>query len=272
MNELVRYHNDFNNIILTNFTERELDLLMAICFKLKNQSSNELNLTFEELKELIKYEDRNIGKFIKLLDNAYSKLLNARIRFEDETQIDNILLFTRYKVSKLEKTVLIKVNEEFKYLLNELTSNYTKFELEHFTSIKSNYGKLMFKLLKQFDSTGKRDFKIEDFRELLDIPASYRISEINSKVLTKKNIEELEKVFKNLKIEKIKNRNERNVSRIVFTWDKIKNVQNNQSKIPLKQQEKKPIQIAEEPEKTVEELYKLAISRILMKNKNKVNP
>ena len=80
MNELVRYHNDFNNIILTNFTERELDLLMAICFKLKNQSSNELNLTFEELKELIKYEDRNIGKFIKLLDNAYSKLLNARIR------------------------------------------------------------------------------------------------------------------------------------------------------------------------------------------------
>jgi plasmid replication initiation protein len=272
MNELVRYHNDFNNIILTNFTERELDLLMAICFKLKNQSSNELNLTFEELKELIKYEDRNIGKFIKLLDNAYSKLLNARIRFEDETQIDNILLFTRYKVSKLEKTVLIKVNEEFKYLLNELTSNYTKFELEHFTSIKSHYGKLMFKLLKQFDSTGKREFKIEDFRELLDIPASYRISEINSKVLTKKNIEELEKVFKNLKIEKIKNRNERNVSRIVFTWDKIKNVQNNQSKIPLKQQEKKPIQIAEEPEKTVEELYKLAISRILMKNKNKVNP
>ena len=99
MNELVRYHNDFNNIILTNFTERELDLLMAICFKLKNQSSNELNLTFEELKELIKYEDRNIGKFIKLLDNAYSKLLNVRIRFEDETQIDNILLFTRYKVS-----------------------------------------------------------------------------------------------------------------------------------------------------------------------------
>ena len=67
----------------------------------------------------------------------------------------------------------------------------------------------MFKLLKQFDSTGKRDFKIEDFRELLDIPASYRISEINSKVLTKKNIEELEKVFKNLKIEKIKNRNEK---------------------------------------------------------------
>ena len=32
------------------------------------------------------------------------------------------------------------------------------------------------------------------------------------------------------------------------------------------------MQIAEEPEKTVEELYKLAISRLLMKNKNKVNP
>ena len=181
-------------------------------------------------------------------------------------------MFTRYKVSKLEKTVLIKVNEEFKYLLNELTSNYTKFELEHFTSIKSNYGKLMFKLLKQFDSTGKREFRIEDFRELLDIPASYKMAQINARVFTESNIEELEKVFKNLKIEKIKNRNERNVSRIVFTWDKIKNVQNNQSKIPLKQQEKKPIQIAEEPEKTVEELYKLAISRILMKNKNKVNP
>ena len=32
------------------------------------------------------------------------------------------------------------------------------------------------------------------------------------------------------------------------------------------------MQIAEEPEKTVEELYKLAISKLLMKTKNKVNP
>ncbi len=266
MSDLVRYHNDFNNIILKNFTDRELDLLMAICFKLKNQNTNELTLEFKELKDLMKYEDRNLNKFINIVDNTYNKLLNARFRYEDDTQIDNILFFTRYKVSKLNQNVLIKVNEDFKYLLNELTSNYTKFELEQFTSLKSNYGKLIFKLLKQFDSTGKREFKIEDFRRLLDIPESYRISEINSRVLRDSTIAELEKAFKNLKIEKSKKHNERNVSKIIFTWDKIETKENYKYNKKL---EKNPITSIKEIEETMEEKMKNAISSILMKDRKK---
>lgn len=266
MSDLVRYHNDFNNIILKNFTDRELDLLMAICFKLKNQDTNELTLEFKELKDLMKYEDRNLNKFINIVDNTYNKLLNARFRYEDDTQIDNILFFTRYKVSKLNQNVLIKVNEDFKYLLNELTSNYTKFELEQFTSLKSNYGKLIFKLLKQFDSTGKREFKIEDFRRLLDIPESYRISEINSRVLRDSTITELEKAFKNLKIEKSKKHNERNVSKIIFTWDKIETKENYKYNKKL---EKNPITSIKEIEETMEEKIKNAISSILMKDRKK---
>lgn len=266
MSDLVRYHNDFNNIILKNFTDRELDLLMAICFKLKNQNTNELTLEFKELKDLMKYEDRNLNKFINIVDNTYNKLLNARFRYEDDTQIDNILFFTRYKVSKLNQNVLIKVNEDFKYLLNELTSNYTKFELEQFTSLKSNYGKLIFKLLKQFDSTGKREFKIEDFRRLLDIPESYRISEINSRVLRDSTIAELEKAFKNLKIEKSKKHNERNVSKIIFTWDKIETKENYKYNKKL---EKNPITSIKEIEETMEEKIKNAISSILMKDRKK---
>lgn len=266
MSDLVRYHNDFNNIILKNFTDRELDLLMAICFKLKNQDTNELTLEFKELKDLMKYEDRNLNKFINIVDNTYNKLLNARFRYEDDTQIDNILFFTRYKVSKLNQNVLIKVNEDFKYLLNELTSNYTKFELEQFTSLKSNYGKLIFKLLKQFDSTGKREFKIEDFRRLLDIPESYRISEINSRVLRDSTITELEKAFKNLKIEKSKKHNKRNVSKIIFTWDKIETKENYKYNKKL---EKNPITSIKEIEETMEEKIKNAISSILMKDRKK---
>ena len=266
MSDLVRYHNDFNNIILKNFTDRELDLLMAICFKLKNQDTNELTLEFKELKDLMKYEDRNLNKFINIVDNTYNKLLNARFRYEDDAQIDNILFFTRYKVSKLNQNVLIKVNEDFKYLLNELTSNYTKFELEQFTRLKSNYGKLLFKLLKQFESTGKREFKIEDFRRLLDIPESYRISEINSRVLRDSTITELEKAFKNLKIEKSKKHNERNVSKIIFTWDKIETKENYKYNKKL---EKNPITSIKEIEETMEEKMKNAISSILMKDRKK---
>ena len=42
----------------------------------------------------------------------------------------------------------------------------------------------MFRLLKQYKHTGYMKIKIEDFRERLDIPKSYRMSNISQFVLT----------------------------------------------------------------------------------------
>ncbi|WP_301732606.1 replication initiation protein, partial [Klebsiella pneumoniae] len=67
--------------------------------------------------------------------------------------------------------------------------------------LNSSYAKTMFRLLKQYRTQGWAEFSKEDFLELLDIPKSYRQTNINQFVL-KPIKEELTPLFKGLTIRK----------------------------------------------------------------------
>ena len=203
MNEIVKYHNNFNSVALKNFNGVEIDLLMAICSKLKNEDINEIKLEFSDLRRMINSKHRGELRFIQNLEQMYKKLLNLSIRIETEDKITNFILFTKYEILKKQKIIIIKINEEFKFLLNKLINNFTRFELNEFISLKSNYSKEIYRRLKQFKHTGIWKIKMNNFRELLNIPEKYRMSEIDKKVL-KISMEELNKYFNNFKIIKIK--------------------------------------------------------------------
>ena len=203
MNEIVKYHNNFNSVVLKNFNGVEIDLLMAICSKLKNEDINEIKLEFSDLRRMINSKHRGELRFIQNLEQMYKKLLNLSIRIETEDKITNFILFTKYEILKKQKIIIIKINEEFKFLLNKLINNFTRFELNEFISLKSNYSKEIYRRLKQFKHTGIWKIKMNNFRELLNIPEKYRMSEIDKKVL-KISMEELNKYFNNFKIIKIK--------------------------------------------------------------------
>ncbi len=203
MNEIVKYHNNFNSVALKNFNGVEIDLLMAICSKLKNEDINEIKLEFSDLRRMVNYKHRGELRFIQNLEQIYKKLLNLSIRIETEDKITNFILFTKYEILKKQKIIIIKINEEFKFLLNKLINNFTRFELNEFISLKSNYSKEIYRRLKQFKNTGIWKIKMNNFRELLNIPEKYRMSEIDKKVL-KISMEELNKYFNNFKIIKIK--------------------------------------------------------------------
>ncbi|EFF30799.1 replication Protein A, partial [Enterococcus faecium U0317] len=76
-----------------------------------------------------------------------------------------------------------------------------RFSLTEFRDLNSSYAKTMFRLLKQYRTQGWAEFSKEDFLELLDIPKSYRQTNINQFVL-KPIKEELTPLFKGLTIRK----------------------------------------------------------------------
>lgn len=211
----VRYSNVMNNVSFSGFKEKELDLFFSICFKLKEYGANELILDFEELKELSNYQHRGLQRFYKDLDQVYKKLLELNFRYEDEEKITRFVLFNRYDVEKKKKVVSIKINEDFKYILNGLTEMYTKFDLLDFVNLKSVYSKNTFKLLKQWETTKKVEFEVDKFRELLGVPETYNTDNFNKRVL-KPVLEELQHCFKNLKVEKI--RTGRRITTLKFSW------------------------------------------------------
>jgi len=130
-------------------------------------------------------------------------LTQLTYRYEDEKRIDYFVLFSGFSIDKENEFINISVNPKLAYILNQITDNFTKFELEEFTNLHSGYSKTIFRLLKQFRQTGFWKIHIDEFRKLLDVPKSYTTSDLNKRVL-KIIMKELIPVFKNLKLTKIK--------------------------------------------------------------------
>ena len=225
--ETVVYKNDLNLVPLRKFTSTEINLFFAMCNKLKEKETNTLHLSFDELKELSNYspKTRNINRFVKDLDDVYKKMLELTIRYEDDEVIERFILFNHYRIHKKDQYLEISTSPNLKHILNSITSNFTKFELKEMTNLKSTYSKNMFRILKQYKHTGYMKIKIDDFRERLDIPKSYRMTDINKNVL-KPIVTELNTIFNNLHINKIKAKKGRKIEWLEFIFDPEKRIHN----------------------------------------------
>ncbi|MFS6717176.1 RepB family plasmid replication initiator protein, partial [Staphylococcus aureus] len=166
-----------------------------------------------------------INRFANDLDNVYKKMLNLTIRYEDDDVIERFVLFNHYRIHKREQYLEISTSSNLKHILNSITNNFTKFELKEMTRLKSTYSKNMFRLLKQYKHTGYLKIHIDDFKNRLDIPKSYRMTDINKNVF-KPIIIELGSIFNNLTINKIKAKKGRKIEWIEFTFDAEKRIHN----------------------------------------------
>ncbi|EHL17553.1 hypothetical protein HMPREF9628_02212 [Peptoanaerobacter stomatis] len=218
MNNLVVYKNDMNTVPLRDFSSKEMDLFFSICSQMRDKGLDEITFTFEQLKDLSNYKFTAYDRFIKDIENVYNKLIKLNIRIETEEKIVRFVLFTKYEIDKTKTSISISVNKEFKYILNDITGNFTKFELAEFVSLKSSYSKTAYKLIKQFRTTGYMVLTIDDFRQQFCIPKSYRMTDINKQIFEKIH-NELSAYFKNLEINKISKGRGRKITHIEFVFN-----------------------------------------------------
>lgn len=216
MQELtVKYKNELNTIPMRNFNRAEMDLFFSICAKLKNKQEEAVEFSFDELRDLSRYNAKDKKRFIQDIRSVNHKLLKLNYSIESEDIISDFNLFNTFTIYPKENKVIVSVNKDFTFILNELTSEFTQFELQEFTSLKSSYSKTMYRLLKQYKSTGYYTVQTEKFRELLDIPDSYRMSDINRQIF--KPIEkELSQFFDPFQIKKIKAKKGNKIERLEF--------------------------------------------------------
>ena len=198
-NEIVRYSNQFNAQALRRFTALDLDLLMAIASRVRDQGTDEVVFTFEELRQLAHVKKNLTDKELAArIVEVNDRLLACRFRFQDDSRTVQFTLFSGFETDWKTAKLLVAVNPRFSFLLNDLTSQFTRFELAEFADLKSSYAKETYRRLKQFRQTGVWKVSLAEFRRLLDIPDSYRISHINSRVI--KPIEDELKPLMNLKV------------------------------------------------------------------------
>lgn len=229
MNEIVEYKNTMNDIILHGFSKQELSVFFSLCSKVKGIDDETINITFDEIKRLSEYSPKSNVEMSKFLKRLGKKILGATVVNDSKSGLDFELfvLFTKMKSHNENEPIPyleVKVNQEFTFFLNNLLEEggFTKFDLIDYVQFESSYTQECFRRLKQFRTTGWWKISIDKFRNLLDIPKSFRMSHIDERVL-KPITDELTDYYNHFEIKKIyekAGRGRPRVSHLEFFFDK----------------------------------------------------
>lgn len=232
--EVVRYNNGLNTVPLRNFTSVDMDLFWTVCSKMKRKGTKEETFTFAEIKEIANYSQRGKKIFAKDIKEMSDKLGMLSFHYEDDDVWERLNLFQRFILDKNKETLKIKVSDEFEFILNAIGSNFTRFELENMTKLTSSYTKELYRQLMAHRNKNYKKgawfVKIEDFRNLLAVPKSYRMSHINSRIFdqAKKEFttpdENGKVVFSSFEVEKVKSRKSNKVQSLKIYFEEPKTV------------------------------------------------
>ena len=216
-NEVVKYHNDLNTVVMRTWTAEEMNFFFTILTKAKEQGFKKLVFDTDELKSLASSSRKY--RWEETITTAAKKIGQLTYFEQTERKFRVMTLFEIFEVDLEKRTIEVKVSANFDYILNKLETHFTRYELEEFTSIRSTYAKTMYRILKQWRTLGKKEFAIDDLKRILDMPTSYKSSEIDRAVI-KPIIQQLSPYFEDLKVKKIKSNKRGNpVLGYEFTWN-----------------------------------------------------
>ena len=185
MNEIVKYDNILNELNFKDFSENDFNLFMAICAKMRDLGEETQVFDYEYMMELMGWDrSQRIDLFHEEIKRVSEKL--RQVGSTVDTSPDEFVsfnLFTTFRGNRQKRRLTVKVNPDFKYVLNDLTRNFTRFELREYMELTGRYTKMLYAHLKQYRRSGWWQIAVEDLRKQLSIPESMPARNIKSKVL-----------------------------------------------------------------------------------------
>ncbi len=185
-NNIIRYNNGLNTVPLRRFSPKEMDIFWAICSKMKRKGTDITTFDFDTFKELAHYDRKNKIAFHEALKQMWASLRNLTFVFEDDNFYSETFLFQYFEIDKINEQVKIQTSFKFEFILNSISSDFTRFELENMTKLSSSYSKELYRQLMQHRDKVKKNgawfVRTDDFRDSLSIPKSYRMSDIDKRI------------------------------------------------------------------------------------------
>lgn len=196
--EIVIYNNDLNTkVYLKKFNNFNWDIFMIVVSALAYTKNGVAEISLVEIKKKTNYTSQNNENFKNKLKETNRKILQSICEIETGEDTEQFPLFKKFKIIG-KKTLRVEVGEDYMSFFTDY-NEYTSFGLKTFLELKNKYTKPLFKQLMQFKATGKAFFKMEDFRNKLDIPKSLNFSKIRDRILIP-SIKDFSILFKNYKI------------------------------------------------------------------------
>ena len=229
MKEITRYNNSINTIPMRQWTAEEQNFFFGVLTQLRDEGRKTMTFDKYQLKEFADYTNRKSSDFKQTMVSLIDKMGSLRYKEETKNSYEVMNLFSRFRADWTDDlsdmTLLVQVSENFEYIVNQLNANFTQFELEQFTNLRSTYAKTMFRHIKQWRKIGviggypDGEIPKEDLFVMLGVPKSMqRANNFKNKVL-KPIIDELSPLFEGLNVKPIKARKAGNpIIAYKFSW------------------------------------------------------
>ena len=219
-------NNKLFNLDLGKMTSKEKDLFFLILEKLSMATNREFEMKLFEIKKELGLYKKTDERALNTIRRMCKRFQETAQEIETEDGFEYFNVFEGQKINLKEETFMITLKKEFKYLIDvdskvkgEKQQGYTIIEdMKELYSIQSSYSKDLYLFIKRWESIGKKEIKIEEFKKMLKVPATYKMHHIDQKIIFI-CLKDLTVYFTRLNIEKIKNG--RKIESLIFTWQRV---------------------------------------------------
>ena len=201
MSQIVKYHKDLNNFNFHLFSELEQNIIIGVFCYAHFKSTKGFQLSSADIAKFMPQSKPTNAEILERVSRLkksifkmdYNEVVCEEVdgkTYETDT-FYNVFSTFAIKSHKDEngeqifESLDIKINEDFLYLVKNYFENkfITQFELEEFLFLNGKYTKILYMHLKQFRTTGEWIVRIEDFKRLFDVPNSYKMCDIDSRII-----------------------------------------------------------------------------------------
>ena len=202
--DIVKYNNVLNKLNMGKLEEKELELFFALCLELKNKQTDEVFINITDFKN--KYNmGRSNQRFEKYMEIVLEKFLETKMVIKTAKTLELGNFFRKFKLEFETNTLYVQLDNDYKFILNNLVEMYTQFSFKQYQELKSKYAKRLMPKLCQWQGTKKIEYKKDDLFEILGVSENYKkdLGNFRKRIL-KPATDELKKVFYNLKVTPLK--------------------------------------------------------------------
>jgi hypothetical protein len=229
-NGLVKLNKEFLGIELGFLNKKELELLYILCLAFKERKVQSIKIHIKEIKELMSNGEKEIRKtdLENYVETLHKRLAKVNIR-TNKSGISGTLNLFEYVLTDTRDyetgivTIIAKVTDTAMNFFNNLEgkrNKYLRFLIEDAIKLKGKYSALLLPHLIACSKAKEFEITTENLEEILGIKGKYtRKTDFNKRIL-KPTIEELEIIFKDLKVKPLK-KNEldpRKITHYFFNW------------------------------------------------------
>ena len=194
------------------YTRLELDFIYAFISTIKDEDER-----FKDYKLTLNELENKLQKRLQLdkIEYIFDSLIKKSFKINNDEELSVYSFFTYLHFNKKTNELTVNFNEKLKHHLIQLKT-FAKGNFKYLLQFKSEYSKRLYMLLSQWKKVGSHKYKVDELRDMLAVPDSYKYNDFKKRVIIKAQKELKEKGDIYFTFEEKKEEGGKKVTHILF--------------------------------------------------------